>query len=77
MSAHPDPLPSLRAKLDELETIVRRRFEPKVAAHAHMWTEGGPVRAPAEDSIATLQGVDPRQTGTFMNLLARFFGGRR
>ncbi len=77
MAENPDPLLPLSAKLDELEAIVRRRFEPKSAASAPTRTERALFRDAAAVPTATAQGVEPREAGTLMSLLARLFGGRR
>lgn len=79
MSELPNHLLPLRAKLDELETIVRRRFEPKGVEPATTWMERPPVREAPEPSSALPEAAalrEPRQEmrGMFMKFFARLFG---
>lgn len=70
MSANSDPLLHLKVKLDELERVVLKRFEPKVIERPVTWTERAPVRdLPAQETSR-------EAPGALRALIARFFGSR-
>jgi len=70
MSVDTDPQLRLKAKLDELENIVRTRLEPRVGAQQKGWSEQAPPR-----DTRVLEA--PREAiSAFRALLTRFFGGR-
>ena len=68
-----DALESLKAKLDELERVVRLQFEP-VPVERH--GSGKPhAQTPAE--ATELRGGQRETSGAFMNFWARLFRDRR
>ena len=82
----PDHAPNLRAKLDELEAHVRRRFEVapggldlRSGASTSQVPIGlpgvGPWTEPAPPLRAAAIGARPHGAESFMAKIARFFGG--
>lgn len=70
MSSNVDPLPLLKAKLDELERVVRLRFEPTLHERPPVGAERAPEREPP------VQPAGKDAPSAFRNFISRFFWSR-
>jgi len=70
MASNVDPLPLLKAKLDELERVVSSRFQPRLLDRP----PAGAERAPGREPPVQLAVKDA--PGAFRTFIARFFGSR-
>jgi len=71
MSENLDPLPLLKAKLDELERVVRVRFEPRTVERQATLANAAPVRE------LPVQEPSRDTPGALMSFIARLFGSKR